>query len=407
MIYFDNNATTNMSPMGRKSLVEWCNKGNASASYKTAVDAKNMMQKFRDNIITSFNLGDKFNIIFNSGGSESNCTVLRCVVDSYAEHIGTPPHIVMSAIEHKSLLSMAESLAKRGLMSLTLVKPSLSGHILPKNIESVIRSNTALICVMHANNETGAINDIAKIGAIAHAHKIPFHSDTVQTFGKIPIDIQNLDSFCASFHKIHGPPGVGSLIIRKEFINGHELCPLIFGSQNDGLRGGTENIPCIGASYTAFNETMTDRNTKNGRLLKLKMMLMEGLAAQFPARHYTKYAVDPTTKSDVEIIFLSGMEPVYMPGTTMLSVLRKTQPLICNVKLKKSLEERGIIVSIGSACNTTSVKSSHVLNAMDADSFIKNGALRVSMGDENTADDVKKFITIFSEIVRNAVKPPK
>lgn len=430
MIYFDNNATTIMPVEVRKSLLDWCNRGNASAGYASAREARKMMEDFRqyigrlckmdtccgedrDSTSTSNNAKartdpSKYKIIFTSGASEANCTALQGIIDAYAETTGNVPHIVISAIEHKSLISMAQSLEERGRATVTYVQPTLSGHIRAEDVEDAIQPNTAIVCVMHANNETGAINDVKRIGAVAHRHKIPYHCDTVQTFGKFPINpnANNIDSFCVSFHKFHGPPGVGALIIKQQLLLGYRLSPLIFGSQNEGYRGGTENLPGIGAAFTATKITMQNRQDKNTSMLRIKKYIMDELSKRIPARYYTQYIQDKPggKKPMAEIIFMSACDNMYLPNTLLLSVIKRAKPFICNAQMKNDLEKKGVVVSVGSACNTASPKASHVLYAMDADDLIRKGTLRISIGDDTTLDEAKKFVQEFLLVVKKQLE---
>lgn len=443
MIYFDNNATTIMPVDVKKALIEWCNQGNPSSGYASAVEARKMMSNFRTYIgklcgvdpccpedrdsnptVNAVNRADpnKYKVIFTSGASESNCMALQSVVDSYSEITGKTPHVVMSAVEHKSLYEMALSYEKRGKITLTLVMPTPSGHIMPKDIEDAITDNTCIVCVMHANNETGAINDIKKIGAVAHKHNVVFHCDTVQTFGKFPINPlkENVDSMSVSFHKFHGPPGIGVLMIKQQLLLGYKISPMIFGTQNEGLRGGTENLPGIGAAFAATKYSMQNRAGKNKSILEIKKYIMSEISKRMPARSYLDYLNDTkmqnqksgtrpvpnkTQKSqpEIEIIFLSGDEG-YLPNTILLSVVKRTSPQICNGQLKKDLENVGIVVSVGSACNTASSKASHVITNMGVDEHVRRGALRISLGDDNTLAEGKKFVQEFLRVIKAQIE---
>lgn len=434
-----------MKPETISAMISWCNRGNPSSGYESAKEARQMMTDFRTYIgdlcqITTCCVEDRdrsysselhhnidnelnkldmsaYKILFTSGASEANCTILRAVIDAYTNASGLIPHIIMSSIEHKSLILAAENYEKNGLIEVSFIAPTISGHILPSHIESKVQNNTCLICVMHANNETGAINDIARIGAIAHKYNIPFHCDTVQTFGKYTIwpDKLNIDSLCVSFHKFGGPPGIGALIIRQKFLIGYQLLPLIFGTQNEGYRGGTENLPGIGAALSALKITFRDRSIKNKHVSSIKKYIMTELGRHIPTRKYTEYVSDCyadnsckrigcTLQPNIEIVFMSAYNNFYLHNTILLSVIKRTGPRICNVKLKNALETRGIIVSVGSACNTSSKSASHVLYAMNADEYIRAGALRISLCDDNTLDEAKKFVSIFIAVIHEHIK---
>lgn len=445
-VYLDNNATTFMSVETMQAMIHWSTSGNPSAGYAAAKEARLMMNQLREFIGKTCGIrtccvekrdessptspasssqtssqtssrsqksslvgraseprDDEYKVIFNSGASESNCTIIMSVIDAYAENVARIPHVIASAIEHKSILSMLESLKARNRITYDLVAPRSSGIIHPDDVEAVLSKakNTCLLCVMHANNETGAINDIAKIGAISHSYGVPFHCDTVQCFGKYPIQPikMNVDSFCISFHKIYGPQGVGALIIKQKLLYGFKLAPIIFGTQNDGFRGGTENLPGIGAGLNAIRETFTLRNSKNQHLQSMKKMILDGLSTRYHIRSYVDYlnTSNPASgakEKPIELILLSPQTNC-LPNTILISVVKKTKPLFCNVKFRELLEERGVILSIGSACNTSNSKASHVIDAMGADEYIKRGVFRISVGDTTTPKHIEKFIRVF------------
>jgi cysteine desulfurase len=413
MIYLDNNATTFISADTKKAMLYWCNRGNPSASYKSADLVKGMLATLQDSILGLSGISaPDWCVLFNSGASESNATVLSSVIRAYqcvsgrSAAVCARPHIVTSSIEHKSILDLLKSYADSGMVEVTFIDPLPGGHINPAAIRAAIQPNTCLVTIMHANNETGAINDIREIGRIAHEHRIPFHVDTVQTFGKNPVQplADNVDSYCISFHKLQGPPGVGALVIRNDFWRGYNLQPLIFGAQNGGRRGGTENTPGLGASLAALGVAMQDRAAKNTRLAAMKALIIGGISNSLQAIPYMQYL--DTTRRDARagmppmIVFISGIGSAYLANTVLLSVVRRAPGVkICNIKIKKKLEDKGIIISVGSACNTKSDKASHVLYALKADAAIRSGALRISLGDMNTADDCRRFVAEFCAIV--------
>jgi len=440
MIYLDANATTFMPDKVVAEMVRWVNKGNPSAGYSSAVKARACMEEFKQKIgaLCDFspccaedrdvNDNDTYNraarvdpakykVIFTSGASESNCMAINGIINSYTEITGGMPHVVASAIEHKSILDMLEDYAQRRKILLTLIPPTPSGHILAASVAAALRPNTALVCVMHANNETGAINDIASIGAIAHSANIPFHTDAVQIFGKYPLraNAMHVDSFTVSFHKLYGPAGCGLLVIKQALLIGYKFSPMIYGTQNDGMRGGTENLPAIMASAAAFNYNFARRNIKNKHLEELKTFALVEISKHLPVRHYSEYiagvangnASNSTTSANTnaigkntEIILLCGVGKAFLPNTILMAISVK-DIRVCNAKIKHALEARGIIVSVGSACNTASSKASHVLRALGADAVINAGALRISMCDDTTIDDVIAFVTALTEIIKN------
>lgn len=451
MIYLDNNATTTMPKCVMKAMLTWCNRGNASAGYASAKESRAMMEDFRkyigslcaidtccpeprdDIAIAGTTAGTsvegnnvvnsavakcdpaRYKVIFTSGASEANSAVINAAVAAYSHARGVIPNLVISAVEHKGLIATAESLRERGLATITYVQPVITGHILARDVAEAIGPTTCLVCVMHANNETGAINDVAAIGSVAHSRGVPFHCDTVQTFGKFPPQPvrDGIDSLCVSFHKLHGPPGIGAWIIKQKFLIGWKLPPLIFGSQNEGYRGGTENLPGIGASFTAIRYNFADRGAKNSRMFALKQQLIHGLAQILPVRTYADYYA--SRPKPLECVVFShavfaqdidseqygpyGPYEQYLCNTILLSVVW-TRGEFCNVKVKNYLESEGIVVSVGSACNTASAKASHVLYALSADKYIRRGALRISLGDDNTSADIEKFLIAFGKAIK-------
>lgn len=443
MIYLDNNATTTMPKCVMKAMLTWCNRGNASASYASAKESRAMMEDFRKYIggicgidtccpepRDSFASTDasvnttvvakcdpaRYKVIFTSGASEANSAVINAAVAAYSQARDVIPNLVISAVEHKGLIATAESLRERGLATITYVQPVVTGHVLARDVAAAIGPTTCLVCVMHANNETGAINDVAAIGLAAHSRGVPFHCDTVQTFGKFPPQPvrDSIDSLCVSFHKLHGPSGIGAWIIKQKFLIGWKLPPMIFGSQNEGYRGGTENLPGIGASFTAMRYNFADRGAKNRRMYELKQQLIQGLAGILPVRTYAEYYADRPKPLECVLFSQAGPQDSdedpeqygpyehygpYLCNTVLLSVVW-TRGEICNVKIKNYLESEGIVVSVGSACNTASAKASHVLYALTADKYIRKGALRISLGDDNTSADIEKFLIAFGKAVK-------
>jgi cysteine desulfurase len=439
-IYLDNNATTNMPLEVIAEMVKWCNQGNPSASYSSATRARKMMEELRNYIgklcsidtccpeerdsITADRCDvNRYKIILTSGASEGNSMIVSGVISAYADARGVTPHVIMGATEHKGVIMLAHTLEDRGAATFTFIAPDPYGYTPAEAILEAITPKTCLICVMSANNETGAINDIGEIGAIAHSNGIVFHCDTVQSFGKTPIRPLEVgaDSFCVSFHKFHGPPGVGILAVKQKFLLGYDLPPIIFGVQNEGYRGGTENLPGIGAAFAALKYNFASRLEKNEKLLMLKGRLLSGICGCFPCRTYHEYvgsrvggevSLHQTPHQQIpplEVVVFSAMRTpdgkfnidpaLYLCNTLFISVVKRTGEYICNTKIKNFMYSRGVIISVGSACNTASSKASHVLYAMGADQYIRKGALRISIGDDNTRADIDNCVVALKDAV--------
>jgi cysteine desulfurase len=414
LVYLDNNATTMMNKDTILEWVKWTNKGNPSASYSSAKECRQNILKFKEYLakLCNFKLDDNeicsdddnaYRVIFTSCATESNNTIIRSICEAYEIASEVMPHIILSAIEHKSSIECATHLRDIGRIQLTLVKPTEFGFVKPEDVKTAIQENTCLISIMHANNEIGSINNIQAIGKIAHDNNIPFHTDVAQTFGKFPIKPieSNVDAFSISFHKIYGPPGVGALIIKSKLMKGYRLCACISGTQNYNFRGGTENTPGLAASFKALTIAMTDRTTKNSRLSDIKRTFIRQLSNRVPCRTYTEYLQDKPSHS-LEIIVLSPYDINYLASTIFISVVKhvKQGKPICNSELKHKLELAGYIVSIGSACNTDSKNASHVIYALGLDDKMKKGALRITLSDDTNPTDINDLPLTIAKILK-------
>jgi len=413
--YLDNNATTMQTPETISAMTHWCNRGNPSSSYKSAVISRNMFSTFRTYIATSCGFEPNvYSIIFTSGASESNSMIITSAVRGYLKRTGKKPHIVTSEIEHKSILMCCQQLVDEGLADMTLVKPVTAGPkygtVDPGDVALAIQANTCIVSIMAANNETGAINDIAAIGRVSHNAGVAFHTDAVQLFGKYLVfpDSQSVDAFSVSFHKLHGPPGVGILVVKNRFIDGYELPALVCGTQNGTLRGGTENLPGIAASFDAMKNVMKDRVKKNKNMRIMRDYIKEKLGKVFMCMNITTYQtrndslsrkINEQYKEGKAILVWIGPddESSLLDNTILVSVLRRG---ICNIRICSMMEKDGVIVSIGSACNASEASEpSHVVRALGVPGELASNAVRISTSDLTHADDVKKFIIVFSRVI--------
>lgn len=397
LCYLDANATTFMPDVVVKSMMKWINKGNPSASYETAEECKNLMNTFKNAIINDNNLHN-FTVLFTSGASESNAHILISSVRSFMTRTGKLPHIIISAVEHKSILSCCEDLKQDGLCQYTKINVQKNGPgygtINPDDLDAAIKPNTCLISIMTANNETGIINNIPALAAVAHKYNIPFHTDCVQSFGKDGV-YPGVDACSVSFHKLSGPTGLGLLIIRNSFLEGYRLRPLISGTQNGGLRGGTENIPAIAASYAAYRYNQLRRTEKNERLLTLKLFLMGLINKYIPCYFIDEYNEQYQSKNKIFWISNRNNEKM-LPNTILLTVYKND---FCNMKVKKALEDHNIIVSIGSACNTAIHRPSDVISNLGIPDVLRSGILRISLPDDITKEQIIYFVTVFLKLI--------
>jgi cysteine desulfurase len=411
IIYLDNNGTTEACEGAAKANSKWikcC--GNPSGASKLSLLAKNMIDDTK-NYITKHNKASEFDIVFTSGASESNCLIINSIIDSWILNVGKKPHIITSCIEHKSILLRLYELVKLKRVDVTFLMPDQYGIIHPNEIEKSIKLNTCLITIMFANNETGSINPVSKIGEIAHKHKIPFHTDATQIYGKyqLKLDDSTIVAMSCCMHKLYGVMGIGLLFVKKSLVHGFKLTGQISGTQQNGLRGGTENVPAIATVIPTLEYCFHNRILKNQKLSKMRQLFIEILSSKFSILEYNTFykKEDGKIKTPLElnngkgICILGAPEKLNLCNTILMSVVDFDHKF-CNVKFKTLLEKNHIVISIGSACNTTSAKASHVLDAICAPSIIKRGVMRISFGDHNTLEETKKVADFINYALMSA-----
>lgn len=376
MIYLDNAATTQLDPRVLESMMPYLTTqyGNAGTLYKFGRAANKAVQEARARV-AQFIGGKQNNIIFTSGGSEANNLVFHGVKD-YLKRIGRT-HILVSAVEHDSVLRAAESLTKDGF-DVEYIPVLGNGTVPSAAVERALRADTGLVSVMYVNNETGVENPVDDIGSICLKHDILFHTDCVQAAGCHPIDVTNIGcSFLSiSSHKIHGPKGVGALYVKDTSL----LSPLICGGhdQEFGLRGGTEDV----AGIVGF-----------------------GKACELSSAQLTE---DRTTVSMLKQRFVTelqghlGDDAVHINGTSLLAP-GKTINLrldgVDNESLILMLDNMDICVSAGSACQSHESKPSHVLTAMGLTTEEARSSIRVSFSRMNTVDEVMDAARIMASFI--------
>lgn len=392
-LYFDYNGTTFVHPEVIDAVVKGFSYGNASADYSS--EGKKLLAKFRAKVKTRID-NPNVKVVITSGASESNNTFLRSMAEMFPGS-----HFILSAIEHGTSLECAKRLKELGQIKLSLVYPRVDGCIHLADIKKLVRKNTRVISVIHFNNETGSINDIEGIGRFCRRQKprIFYHADTVQSFGKYKLPGM-IDAYSVSFHKMYGPQGVGCLILDRDLIRlGFQ--GQIMGTQNFGLRGGTENLAGVSGALKAMEITFTNRVSKNLRLRRMKNLILTLLARSFKVGNYQDYygLSDHFRGYDREWTMVQVGGDRYdgkdgAPNVLLLSFLKsKSDPHhFCNVKAKKCLLKRHCLVSIGSACHTKSSGPSHVLRAMKAPFIIRCGVIRISLGDLTTEKDCRELV---------------
>ncbi|MGB8312353.1 MAG: cysteine desulfurase NifS [Halobacteriota archaeon] len=367
MIYFDHSATT---PMRREVLDAmmpyFCEKfGNPSSLHAYGLEARRAVEEARETVARAIG-AHAAEIIFTSGGTESDNMALRGLLKKGG-------HIITSAIEHPAILETCKSIEQEG-HDVTYVPVNHDGIVNPADVEAAIKDNTVLISIMHANNEIGSIQPISEIGEIANAHDVCLHTDAVQSVGKIPVDVDELavDMLSISSHKIYGPKGVGCLYVRK----GTRLRPLLFGGGHEkGLRSGTENVSGI-VGFTEAIKLIIEDFSDNERIKKLRDRLIDAVL------------------SGMEHVRLNGGRKRRLPNNANFSI-----SFIEGESLVLSLSAKGIAASTGSACSSKKLEPSHVLLAIGLDPVEAHGSLRLTLGRDNTEDDVNYVLEVLPDVV--------
>ncbi len=362
-IYADHSATTPLSEEAFEAMLPWLRSyGNPSSIYSIGREAGLAVSHAREQVASALGARPE-EIIFTGCGSESDNMALRGIAHARASR---GRHIISTAIEHHAILHTLEALGREGF-EVTLIAPDSDGLISPADIEAAIRPDTVLISCMAANNEIGTIEPIAEIGAIAEAHGIPFHTDAVQAAGHIPLDVRSMhiSALSLSAHKLGGPKGVGALYLK----NGLRAEPLIFGGgQERGRRGGTENVAGIVGLGAAAEAAVSSMQDTAARLVPLRDELIRELL-RIPASRLTGH---PTRR-------LPGHASFCFEGVE-------------GEALVLTLDMLDAAASSGSACSSGSLEPSHVLMAIGLAHEVAHGSLRLTLGRENTPEDVRELI---------------
>ena len=371
-IYADHAATTAMSEAAIEATTRCMREeyGNPSSLYRIGQRAKETLEKAREEIAAVIGAQAR-EIFFTSGGSEADNQAIRSA--ALAGKKKGKNHIISTAFEHHAVLHTLEQLKTEGF-EVTLLDVHENGVVLPEEVEAAIRPDTCLVTVMYANNEIGTIQPIREIGAVCRAHQVLFHTDAVQAAGPLAIDVQaeNIDYLSASAHKFHGPKGTGFLYARK----GVPLLPLINGgAQEKGKRAGTENLPGIVGMTAALKETVAERDAEAARLTALRDRLIAGL-------------------EEIPHSALNGDAEKRLPGNVSFCFEG-----IEGESLLLLLDEKGISASSGSACTSGSLDPSHVLLAIGRVHDVAHGSLRLTLGRENTPEDVEYIISAVKDVV--------
>ena len=372
MIYLDNAATTKTAPEVVEAMLPYFGEayGNPSAIYSLGSTGKKAVNEARRSIAKLINAGQE-EIYFTAGGTEADNWALKAVAESYGEK---GRHIITTKIEHHAVLHTCGYLEKKGF-EVTYLDVDQDGLVDLEELKAAIRPDTILISVMYANNEIGTIEPIGEIGAIARERGILFHTDAVQAFGQVPLDVEALkvDMLSASAHKVNGPKGVGMLYIRaglklRSFIHG--------GTQERNRRAGTENVPGIVGFGAAAARAMKLMEEKGRKERELREYLIRSIEKQIP---YCR---------------LNGHRERRLPGNVNFSF-----QFIEGESLLIMLDMKGICASSGSACTSGSLDPSHVLLAIGLKHEEAHGSLRMTLSEDNTVEELDEVVEALKAIV--------
>ncbi len=372
-IYLDHNATTPVDPAVAEAMMRTLGDlfGNASSVHYYGQQAKSAIDGARSAIAALVG-AEPGEIIFTSGGTEADNFAIRGVAEAL-EATGRR-HLITSGIEHEAVLNTFKALARRGWKT-TVLPLDPSGIVSPDRLREAITNDTALVSIMHANNEIGTIQPVAELAEIAHANGALFHTDAVQTAGKIPVSVRALgvDLLAISAHKFYGPKGIGALWAKR----GIRLSPFMAGGKQErNRRAGTENVPGIvgmGVAARLANDNMPGESV---RLSSLRNRLEEGILKAVPATQ------------------INGAPGSRVPNTTNISFDR-----IEAESLLIALDLEGVAVSTGSACSSGTLEPSHVLKAMNLPVHRAQNSIRFSLGAANTEEQIDRVISILPAIV--------
>jgi cysteine desulfurase len=371
-LYLDNAATTKTAPEVLEAMLPYFTEkfGNPSSVYTFAAGNKEVVDVQRDRIAAT--LGAKSNeIYFTAGGSEADNWALKATADAYRDKGN---HIITTKIEHHAILHTAQYLEKNGY-EVTYLDVDEDGKVRLEDLKKAIRPETILISVMFANNEIGTIEPIKEIGQIAHEHGILFHTDAVQAYGQLPINVDecHIDMLSASGHKLNGPKGIGFLYIRKgvkirSFIHG--------GAQERKRRAGTENVPGIVGIGTAAKRAADTREERTASEVEVRDYLIDRVLKEIPYSRLNGHRTDRLPNN-------ANFSFQFIEGESLLIML----------------DGKGICASSGSACTSGSLDPSHVLLAIGLPHEIAHGSLRLTINEEITKEDIDYVVENLKAII--------
>ena len=371
--YLDYAATTPLDPDVLSAMLPYFSDifGNPSSFHSYGQEARKALVNARSTIARSIGTNPD-EVVFTSGGTESNNLAIK---GTAYRNRKKGNHIITSTIEHHAVLKPCRFLEQEG-WKITRLPVDSTGLIDPEEIRKAITPKTVLISVMHGNNEIGTIEPVAEIGRIAREHGVYFHTDAVQTYGHLPIDVNEMymDMLSASAHKLYGPKGVGFLYVKK----GTRIAPFMHGGeQEEGLRGSTHNLPGIVGLAKAAEIAGRTMKQECERLKLLRDRLIRGIEEKIPR------------------VTLNGHPTKRLPNNVNIAFTA-----VEGESMMLELDMEGIVCSTGSACSSLSLEPSHVLTALGLSHELAHCSLRFSLGSRTRAEDIEKVLEVLPRIVR-------
>ncbi len=370
-VYLDNNATTRIDERVLEPMIEIMREsyGNPSSVYQVGQRSKRVIEEARELMCGLLGIKTR-ELVFTSGGTEANNFAIRGIAQAM---INRGKHIITSNIEHSSVKNTLKDLEDKG-WEVTYLKVNSNGVVDIEELREAIRPDTVLITIMHSNNEIGTLQPVEAIGEIAKKREIPFHVDAVQSMGKVRIDLENIDTLTLASHKFYGPKGVGALYVKS----GTKLDKLITGGQQErNRRGGTENVAGIFGMAKALEIALGN--------------MYEEMAKERELRDYMEREVE----SRIDGVHFNGAQVERLANTSSMTIEGVEAE-----SLLLSLDMRGIAVSAGSACASSTLTPSHVLEAIGLTKPQAKGTIRLSLGRYTSREDIDYFIEVLEDVVR-------
>lgn len=383
-VYFDHAATTPLDERVFQTMKPYFTEhyGNANSPHQLGNNAKVAVEEARESIAGIIG-AEPAEIIFTSGGTESDNAAIKGALEATGKK-----EVITSPLEHHAVLHTVESSKKNGVKPVYL-KAGKDGTIYPEQVEEAIHEQTALVSLMHVNNEIGTVNPIDEISEICKKYEVPFHSDAVQSMGKLPVNVDELgvDFLSMSGHKIYGPKGIGVLYMR----HATPWMPWMHGgSQERRRRGGTLNVPGIVGLAKALELSVERMERDQTNFKKLRKRFVNGLEEKFPGT----YQINGDSENGV-------------PHIVNISFTDRNGGGLDGEMLLLNLDVEGICVSNGSACTSGAMDPSHVLNGIGLDTPIANSSIRVSMGKDNTIEDIDYLLEKLELVVNRMMDTVK